>query len=159
MAEVSRQFYLSGRSHVRLTIQTRLPEYLRTFISACITSILRFYSTYILTHNPDLTYIIAKIETWCAIESNTAIMCACMQSLKPLLDKIIPKWRRQDQVSTNRSRHSRNYARSWKIWKVKGTPGHSSTGASSTTFSDLNAVSLPDLRSYTSLRPHTEQRV
>lgn len=76
------------------------------FRSACVTSILRLHSIYRGYHSSDFSYQIADIETWCAVEVNTAIMCACMQSLKPLLGRINARWRTQARKSNSTSTSS-----------------------------------------------------
>lgn len=60
--------------------------------STCVTSVIRLYSVSVLVQGDDNSYDNAPSAIWSAVEVNTAIMCACMQSLKPLVQKVRPQW-------------------------------------------------------------------
>lgn len=58
--------------------------------SACITSIIRLYRMSVLLSRSNFSYDGADIAMWSAAELNTAIVCACMPSLKPVCRRLIP---------------------------------------------------------------------
>lgn len=83
-----------------------------TSISTCITSVIRLYAVTILIKG-DNTYDNDPPTMWSSVEVNTAIICACMQSLKPLIQKIRPKWLEQSHSSSSET------ASSGSMWRLK----------------------------------------
>lgn len=63
---------------------------LTMYRSACITSIIRLYRMSVLLSATNFSYDGADIAMWSAAELNTAIVCACMPSLKPVCRKLVP---------------------------------------------------------------------
>lgn len=59
---------------------------------------MRLYVVQKVVDSRDLTYYNLDAMLWAQIELNTAIMCACMPALRPLISKIRPEW-----LSVNRS--------------------------------------------------------
>lgn len=88
-------------------------------ISICIVSILRIHSLGIAAKSTDPTYENIGIAVWSTIEINTAIVCACLTTLRPLASRIFPRI----FVSTSKNGyiHQRNAA------------GHNSIGTNQNT--------------------------
>lgn len=57
----------------------------------CIMSILRLHSLYVIANSTDVTWDNVGAATWSAVELNTAIVCACLPTLKPLINIIAPR--------------------------------------------------------------------
>ncbi|KAK3938736.1 hypothetical protein QBC46DRAFT_365287 [Diplogelasinospora grovesii] len=59
----------------------------------CVVSILRLITlVHVEESNPwDSTYTSAQLIFWTAIEVNTAVSCACIMTLKPLIAKVFPR--------------------------------------------------------------------
>ncbi|EKD15174.1 hypothetical protein MBM_06390 [Drepanopeziza brunnea f. sp. 'multigermtubi' MB_m1] len=66
----------------------------------CIVSALRLQRLYVVSKSDDLPYDNAATAIWSAVEVNTAIVCACMPSMKPVVSRLFPRL-----LSTNRSKH------------------------------------------------------
>jgi len=56
----------------------------------CVMSIIRFYYLYFGAESGDVTWIVAGVAMWSAIELNVAIVCACLLVMKPLLVRWFP---------------------------------------------------------------------
>lgn len=84
--------------------------------STCATSAVRLYTVTVLVQGGDNTYDNAPSAMWSAIEVNTAIMCACMQSLKPLVQKLRPQWFMHSQSSSNGTASSDS---GWKLSQLR----------------------------------------
>ncbi|KIV81131.1 hypothetical protein PV11_08576 [Exophiala sideris] len=65
----------------------------------CVTSMLRLQKLYVLTKSRDPTYDLLEAILWSSIEVNTGIVCACLPTLKPVVNWIFPK------LLGNNSRH------------------------------------------------------
>lgn len=59
--------------------------------SGCITSVLRLHSIYIVANSDDITWDNVGAATWSSIELNTAIICACLPTLKPVVNIVFPR--------------------------------------------------------------------
>ena len=59
--------------------------------STCITSILRLHSINVIANSNDVTWDNVGAATWSAVELNTAIICACLPTLKPIIDFVFPR--------------------------------------------------------------------
>jgi len=59
--------------------------------SVCIMSILRLHSLYVIANSTDVTWDNVGAATWSAVELNTAIVCACLPTLKPLINIVAPR--------------------------------------------------------------------
>lgn len=57
---------------------------------AVVTSILRLYSLYVVTHSDDITWDNANTAIWSAVEVNVGVICACLPTLKPLFIRVFP---------------------------------------------------------------------
>lgn len=57
---------------------------------------MRLYVVQKVVESQDLTYYNLDAIMWAQIELNTAVMCACMPALRPLISRIRPEW-----LSTN----------------------------------------------------------
>jgi len=56
----------------------------------CVTSVLRLIKLYELYKSVDISYDLLGPVLWSSIEVNTGIICACLPTLKPLLNLISP---------------------------------------------------------------------
>ncbi|KAK1759119.1 hypothetical protein QBC47DRAFT_371088 [Echria macrotheca] len=56
----------------------------------CVISIIRFYYLYYGAESVDVTWIIAGVSMWSAVELNVAIVCACLLVMKPLFLRLFP---------------------------------------------------------------------
>lgn len=61
---------------------------------------MRLYVVQKVVESRDLTYYNLDAMMWAQIELNTAIMCACMPALKPLITKIVPEWLSTDALTS-----------------------------------------------------------
>ena len=59
--------------------------------SGCITSILRLHSLYVVSKTTDITYDNVGAATWSSVELNVGILCACLPTLRPILNKFFPR--------------------------------------------------------------------
>ncbi|KAH6665401.1 hypothetical protein B0J14DRAFT_660576 [Halenospora varia] len=57
----------------------------------CLISILRLHSLYTLSVSSDLTYDNLNAAMWSAIEANTGIICASLQTVRPVVARIFPR--------------------------------------------------------------------
>lgn len=55
-------------------------------------SILRLQSLYFASESTDPTYDNVSIAIWSTIELNTAVLCGCLPTLKPLLARTFPRF-------------------------------------------------------------------
>ncbi|KUI52694.1 hypothetical protein VP1G_00015 [Cytospora mali] len=62
----------------------------------CIVSIIRFIELAANLYNEDFTYTSVAVDYWSLIEVNTAIVCSCIMTLKPLLNRVIASSNGQD---------------------------------------------------------------
>lgn len=58
--------------------------------SICIVSILRLHSLYFASITTDPAYDNISVANWSSIELNTAIFCACLPTLRPLIKRFFP---------------------------------------------------------------------
>jgi hypothetical protein len=56
----------------------------------CIVSILRLHSLYLATITTDPSWENVGVANWSAVELNTAISCACLPTLRPLIARFFP---------------------------------------------------------------------
>lgn len=59
--------------------------------SGCITSILRLHSLYIISKSKDITWDNVGAATWSSVELNVGIMCACLPTYRPILNRYFPR--------------------------------------------------------------------
>jgi len=57
--------------------------------SVCVISILRIATIKSVDFN-DMTYSFTPLAYWGAVEINLAVICACLTTLKPLVDRLFP---------------------------------------------------------------------
>ncbi|EMC97219.1 hypothetical protein BAUCODRAFT_52567, partial [Baudoinia panamericana UAMH 10762] len=57
----------------------------------CLVSILRLIYIYPLAVSPDVTWDAPLVTIWSCVEANTAILCACVPTLKGLVQRYYPK--------------------------------------------------------------------
>ncbi|KAH8655106.1 hypothetical protein BGZ60DRAFT_435500 [Tricladium varicosporioides] len=57
----------------------------------CLISILRLHSLYTLSVSSDLTYDNLNAALWSAIEANTGIICASLQTVRPVVARLFPR--------------------------------------------------------------------
>lgn len=73
-------------------LSTRWKGLLTTlYHSACVTSIIRLHSIYTAAHSTDLTWNNIDVVTWSTVEFNTGIICACLPTLKPMINIMSPR--------------------------------------------------------------------
>ena len=63
----------------------------KLYYSGCITSILRLHSLYVIAISKDVTWDNVGAATWSAVELNTGIICACLPTLKPMINIVAPR--------------------------------------------------------------------
>ncbi|EMD66873.1 hypothetical protein COCSADRAFT_135290 [Bipolaris sorokiniana ND90Pr] len=56
----------------------------------CIVSILRLHSLYLATITTDPSWENVGVANWSSVELNTAISCACLPTLRPLIVRFLP---------------------------------------------------------------------
>lgn len=59
-----------------------------------------------LLKSTDITYNNANIAMWSGVELDTAIICACMPSLKPICQKLAPGWLSTTDTSADTAQDS-----------------------------------------------------
>ena len=72
--------------------------------SGCITSIIRLYSLYTVAHSTDYTWDNVGAATWSSIELNIGIICACLPTLKPVVNHLFPKLLLSKKRTTGQTR-------------------------------------------------------
>ncbi|KAI1611340.1 hypothetical protein EDD36DRAFT_285916 [Exophiala viscosa] len=70
----------------------------------CITSMLRLQKLYVLSKTQDPTYDLLAGILWSSIEVNTGIVCACLPTLKPIVNWISPKILQHNSQHRSRQR-------------------------------------------------------
>lgn len=73
-------------------LPTALNDILFMTHSACLISILRLYSLYVIADSPDVTWDNVEAATWSSGELNAAIICACLPTLKPIIGRLYPRF-------------------------------------------------------------------
>lgn len=59
--------------------------------SVCVVSFLRLNSLYLGSKTTDPTWDFVGVAIWTSIELNTAVICACLPTLKPLASRLFPR--------------------------------------------------------------------
>src|SRR5271155_524357 len=75
-----------------------------------MTSILRLHSLYVISRSDDVTWDNVGAATWSSVELNVGIMCACLPTLRPLMNRLFPHALLSTQRITVDSRRE-NYVR------------------------------------------------
>ncbi|KAH7067024.1 hypothetical protein BKA63DRAFT_425415 [Paraphoma chrysanthemicola] len=83
-ATLIRQLQLSARQKIGLYMVFMVGLFI------CIVSILRLHSLYLASITKDPTYENVGVANWSCIELNTAILCACLPTLRPLIVRLFP---------------------------------------------------------------------
>ncbi|KAH7071774.1 hypothetical protein FB567DRAFT_538784 [Paraphoma chrysanthemicola] len=83
-ATLIRQLQLSMRQKIGLYMVFMVGLFI------CIVSILRLHSLYLATITKDPTWENIGVANWSNIELNTAILCACLPTLRPLILRLFP---------------------------------------------------------------------
>ena len=69
--------------------------------SVCLVSIVRFYYLWFGAKSTDVTWDVAAVAMWSAIELNVAIVCSCLMVMKPLVSRFFPGLFTQDSGDEN----------------------------------------------------------
>lgn len=77
----------------------------------CVTSILRLHSLYVLSHDTDVTWDVVGAAVWSCVEFNTAIVCACIPTLKPILHRVFPRALSSSRAHDTNELRGDNYIR------------------------------------------------
>jgi hypothetical protein len=78
--------------------------------SGCITSIIRLHSLYTVAHSTDYTWNNVGAATWSSVELNVGITCACLPTLKPLVNRFFPKLLHSRRPNTGATRPSAQHS-------------------------------------------------
>ncbi len=81
--------------------------------SGCITSIVRLHSLYTIAHSTDVMWTNVGAATWSSIETNIGITCACLPTMKPVLDCLFSKLPHSRQKNTFPMQPERYKQHSW----------------------------------------------
>jgi len=91
---------------------------------ACVTSIIRLKSLYIISISPDPSLDGVEIAIWSGIEVNVAIACSSISTLKPLVSKTFPRLLSSTDRSGSYGPYSASLSHNMKSFrrnKQKGT--------------------------------------
>ncbi|KAK0703682.1 hypothetical protein B0T26DRAFT_864637 [Lasiosphaeria miniovina] len=102
--------FRSLRMHMRQKIGLYFVFALGFFV--CIVSMLRFSSLVVAAKTTDPTGDNPGVAKWSTIEINTAIICACLVTLKPLISRFFPKLLGSDHPGGDDGRHGNTDVRS-----------------------------------------------
>ena len=67
------------------------PCFAKSPFSACVTSILRLHSIYLVSYSNDVTWDNVGAALWSAVEINCAIICASLPVFKAIVSRIFPR--------------------------------------------------------------------
>lgn len=90
--------------------------------SVCATSVMRIIS-YSPDHLKDNTYWGVGSMTWSGVEQGIGIVCACLPTLRPLLDYIHPKGAKNSRAQESDSYHMNSFRRSRIVHSELSAPG------------------------------------
>ena len=92
--------------------------------SVCVTSVMRIIS-YSPDHLKDNTYGGVVSMTWSGVEQGIGIVCACLPTLRPLLDYIHLKGAKSSRAQESDSYHMNSFRRSGIVHSELSAPGKS----------------------------------
>ncbi|KAI9054553.1 hypothetical protein LZ554_001709 [Drepanopeziza brunnea f. sp. 'monogermtubi'] len=87
----------------------------------CIVSALRLQRLYVVSTSEDLSYDNTGTAIWSAVELNTAIVCACLPSMKPVVSRLFPRL----LSTTNRGKY---YGHTFKSQQARSQISRSTMG-------------------------------